>query len=151
MAEHQRPDRAGEVAVERRRRDGQGLTPRLKLHIPDHIRDQLAAEGRTPRWVNDTNNRIADLTTRDDYDAVEGVEPVKVGTDAEGQPLFAHLLAKRTDFLTEDRAKADQRRREVEAARFTPRDDSQPIEGQMGAPTYIDPATKIGRANQVLE
>jgi hypothetical protein len=151
MDEYQRPDRAEEVAAQRRRRDGEGLSPRLKLHIPDHIRDKLAAEGRTPRWVNDVNNRIADLTTRDDYDPVEGVEPVKVGTDDENKPVFAHLLAKRTDFLNEDRAKSDKRRREVEAARFTPRDNAQPIEGQMGAPTYVDPATKISRANQVLE
>lgn len=150
MDEHQRPDRAEEVATDRRRRDGEGLAPRLKLHVPEHIRDKLAAEGRTPRWVNDVHNRIADLTTRDDYDIVEGVERVKVDS-IDGQPVYAVLLAKRNDFIAEDRSKQDQRRREVEAARFTPRTDSQPIEGQMGAPTYIDPASKIGRANQVLE
>lgn len=150
MDEYQRPDRAEEVATQRRRRDGEGLTIRLKLHVPEHIRDKLAAEGRTPRWVNDRNNRIADLTTRDDYDIVEGVERVKVDS-IDGQPVFAVLLAKRNDFIAEDRSKADQRRREVEAARFNPRADAQPIEGQMGAPTYTDPASKIGRANQVLE
>lgn len=150
MDEYQRPDRAEEVAVERRRRDGEGLAPRLKLHIPDSVRAKLAAEGRTPRWVNDVHNRIADLTTRDDYDHVEGVEPVKVDS-IDGNPVYAVLLAKRNDFIAEDRSKADQRRREVEAARFKPREDAQPIEGQMGAPIYTDPASKIGRANQVLE
>lgn len=150
MDEYQRPDRAEEVAVERRRRDGEGLAPRLKLHIPDSVRAKLAAEGRTPRWVNDVHNRIADLTTRDDYDKVEGVDRVKVDS-IDGNPVYAVLLAKRNDFIAEDRSKADQRRREVEAARFKPRDDAQPITGQMGAPTYTDPASKIGRANQVLE
>jgi hypothetical protein len=29
--------------------------------------------------------------------------------------------------------------------------EGQQIQGQMGAPVYVDEATKIGRANQVLE
>jgi hypothetical protein len=76
MAED-RANRAAEVSAERRRRNDLSGAPRLKLAIPDHIRDKLAAEGRTPRWVNDTGSRIADLTIRDDYDPVEGVDPAK--------------------------------------------------------------------------
>jgi hypothetical protein len=145
-----RADRAGEVAAERRRRDDTGGAHRLKLEVPEEIRAKLAAEGRTPRWVNDTGNRIADLSTRDDYDKVEGVDRRKVGTGEDGKPLYAVLMAKREDFIAEDRAKSDQRRREIEKARFNS-GDSQPIEGKMGAATYVDPASKIGRANQVLE
>ena len=146
-----RADRATEVATERRRRDDLSGSPRLKLAIPEQVRAKLAAEGRTPRWVNDTGNRIADLTERDDYDKVEGVEPIKVGTDGDNKPVFAHLLAKRTDFIAEDRRKADQRRREIEASRFgSPQNPAQPSAGQMGAPTYVDSASKIGRANQVV-
>lgn len=156
MDDNQRPQRAAEVAAERRRRDGSSLGHRLKLEVPEEVRAQLAAEGRTPRWVNDTGSRIADLTTRDDYDKVEGVQRVKVGTDDAGKPIYAHLLAKRNDFIAEDRAKADQRRRETEAGMLkgkspVPGADAQPIAGQMGAQTYVDPASKIGRANQVLE
>jgi hypothetical protein len=145
-----RTDRAGEVAAERRRRDDTSGGIRLKLEVPEDVRAKLAAEGRTPRWVNDTGNRIADLTTRDDYDKVEGVDRKKVGTGEDGKPMYAVLLAKRNDFIAEDRAKSDQRRRDIEKARFNP-GSSQPIEGQMGVTTYVDPDTKIRRANQVLE
>jgi hypothetical protein len=144
-----RADRAGQVAAERRRRDDLSGGLRLKLEIPEDVRARLAAEGRTPRWVNDTGNRIADLTTRDDYDKVEGVEPKKVGTGDDGKPIYAYLLAKRNDFIAEDRAKLDRHRRDVEKARFDP--GAQPPEGKAGATTYVDPASKIGRANQVLE
>lgn len=151
-----RKDRAGQVATERRRRNGMSGAPRLKLAIPEHVRDELAAQGRTPRWINDTGNRIADLTTRDDYDKVEGVEPVKVGIGDDGKPLFAHLYAKRNDFIAEDRLKSDKRRLDTEAGMMrgkvpVPGAEAQPMQGQMGAPTYVDSASKIGRANQVLE
>jgi hypothetical protein len=149
MSDDQRPDRASQVAAERRRRDDSTLGSKLKLEVPEEIRAKLAAERRTPRWVNDTGNRITDLTTRDDYDRVDGVDPVKVGTDEAGKPLYAHLLAKRDDFIAQDREKIDRRRREAEAAKF--KTNSEPMAGQMGAPTYVDPASKIGRANQVLE
>jgi hypothetical protein len=145
-----RQDRAGQIATERRRRDDLSGAPRLKLAVPEAVQARLAAEGRTPRWVNDTGNRIADLTQSDDYDLVEGVDPVKVGTNDEGKPLYAYLLSKRSDFIAQDREKSDQRRREVEKARFDA-GTSQPIEGLKGATTYVDPASKIGRANQVLE
>lgn len=150
MAED-RADRAAQVATERRRRDGSSLGHRLKLAIPEQVWEELAAQGRTPRWANDTGNRIADLTTRDDYDKVEGVEPVKVGTGDDGKPIMAHLFAKRTDFIAEDRHKIDQRRRETEAARFRPKSeqaDGMPNEGALGATTYVDKASSL-RRNQV--
>lgn len=152
MSDNQRPERATEVAAERRRRDDSSLAHRLKLAIPDHVRDKLAAERRSPYWGNDTGNRISDLTTRDDYDRVDDVEPVKVGTDAEGKPLYSHLLAKRDDFIAEDRAKADKRRREIEAARFRPQTDQadgMPLQGQLGATTYVDPASSLKRRNEI--
>jgi hypothetical protein len=156
MDTRERPERASQVAAERRRRDGSSLGHRLKLEVPEEVREQLAAEGRTPRWVNDVHNRIADLTTRDDYDRVDGVEPVKVDTDASGQPVYAYLLAKRNDFIAEDRKSIDQRRRETEAGMLkgkvpVPGADAQPMQGQLGATTYVDSASKIGRANQVLD
>jgi hypothetical protein len=148
----QRPTRAETVAAERRRRDEATLGPKLKLAVPDEVREKLAAKGRTARWVNDTGSRIADLTKRDDYDPVEGVAPVKVDVDDEGKPIFAHLLAKRDDFLAEDRSKQDQRRKNAEAGMLRGKSPTgQPLEGQMGATTFVDPASKIGRANQVIE
>lgn len=152
----ERADRATQVSAERRRRDDLSGAPRLKLAIPEETRAKLAAEGRTPRWVNDTGSRVADLTQRDDYDPVEGVDPVKVDT-IDGKPVYAKLYSKRSDFMAEDQAKADIRRREVEAGMHKGKvpgengAEGQQLQGQMGAPVYVDPASKIGRANQVLE
>lgn len=160
MESRERPDRATEVAAQRRRRDGSGVSRRLKLHIPDDIREKLASQGLTPRWVNDTaenGGRIADLTIRDDYDRVEDVEPVRVGVADSGEPLFAYLLAKRNDFIEDDRAKVEQQRRETEAGMVRgkvptgPGAEAQPLQGQLGAETYVVEGTKIGRANQVLD
>jgi len=149
MAEELRLTRADEVAAQRRRRDDATLGPKLKLAIPDEVRARLAAEGRTARWVNDSGSRVLDLTTRDDYDKVEGVDPVKVDVDAEGQPVFAHLLAKRNDFIAEDRSKQERRRKNAEAGMIRGRAPTgQPLEGQLGATPYADSANKIGR-NQV--
>lgn len=151
-----RVDRATEVSAERRRRQDGEMGMRLNLVIPEEIRARLAAQGRTPRWVNDTGSRIADLTIRDDYDPVEGVDPVKVGTGDDGKPVYAKLFSKRNDFLAEDQSKADARRREVEAGMvkgLVPNQagGARQLEGQMGAPVYVDEASKVGRANQVLE
>jgi len=152
MSDELRLTRADEVAAQRRRRDDANLGPKLKLAVPDEVRARLAAEGRTARWVNDSGSRIADLTTRDDYDKVEGVEPVKVDVDEEGKPVFAHLLAKRDDFIAEDRAKQDQRRKNAEAGMLKGKSPTgQPLEPKLGAAIYEEAmhANKIGR-NQVL-
>lgn len=157
MTEQARPDRAEEVATQRRRRDGSGLEARLNLEVPDHVRDKLAAEGLTPRWVNDTKGRVQHLTTRDDYDKVDEVEPVRVGTADDGSAIFAHLLAKRNDFIDEDRRTADQRRREIEQAQVkggkTVGADGElrEIEGQGGARMYVPDSNKIetSRRNEV--
>jgi hypothetical protein len=42
--------------------------------------------------VNDTGSRVADLTIRDDYDPVEGVEPVKVDFGSTASPSTPALL-----------------------------------------------------------
>jgi hypothetical protein len=151
-----RADRASQVAAERRRRDDYHGLPRLKLAIPEEVRARLAAEGRTPRWVNDTGSRVADLTTHDDYDPVEGVDPVQVDF-VDGKPVYAKLFSKRNDFIKEDQAKADEQRKAVEAGMHKGRIPGQngapvqQLQGAMDAPVYVDPASKIGRANQVLE
>jgi hypothetical protein len=106
--------------------------------------------------VNDTGSRIADLTIRDDYDPVEGVDPVKVDF-IDGKPVYAKLYSKRNDFIAEDRAKAESERKAVEAGIPTGKvpgeagAEAQQIQGAMGAPVYVDAASKIGRANQILE
>ncbi len=152
-----RQGRIEEVATERRRRDESTLGIRVKLAIPEDVQARLKAEGRTVRWANDEGNRIADLTVRDDYDKVAGVEPVPIGTTKEGKPIMAHLLSKPTAFIAEDREKADKRRRDMEAGMLkghVPGADgaqATPVQGQMGAQTYVARETKIGRGNQIIE
>lgn len=114
-----RTERKDEVRQERRRRSDATIdgSQRKKLAIPPHIEAKLAAEGRTPRWVTDTGNRVHQLTVQDDYDRVEGVAPVPIVVDRKsGEVANQILLSKPTAFLEEDRVKAEARRREVERA-----------------------------------
>ena len=72
--------RQQQVAQERRRRSSGTLdaSANAKLAIPDEVKARLQAEGLTPRWINDEGNRIHNLSVKDDYDKVDGVEPVPV-------------------------------------------------------------------------
>lgn len=160
MAEQrERTERREEERQQRRRRhDGSiDATQSKRLAIPEEIEARLKAEGLTPRWVNDEGNRLYNLTTKDDYEKVDGVEPVRVDTAKDGKPIFAHLYAKRNDFIAEDRAAADKRRREMEAGMMKgkvptgPGGELAPAQGQKGAEVYADSANSIGRENRIIE
>lgn len=152
-----RPPRQQVETQTRRRRDDTNFQQTQNMAIPEEIAAQLKAEGRTPRWVNDEKNRIHQLTVKDDYDKVDGVAPVPVGTDEAGNPIMAHLLSKPTSFIAEDRMNAEGRRRDIERAMVkgkvpsAPGAEPAPLAGQMGAETYVDAATSIGRGNQIIE
>lgn len=116
-----RPERAETVRQERRRRDDTNIDggQKLKLAIPPEVKARLDREGLTPRWVNDVGNRMEQLTKHDDYDRVEGVEPVSVVIDGpKGTTCKAYLLAKPAEFIVEDREKRDVARRKTEQAMF---------------------------------
>lgn len=103
-----RPPRQLEVATERRRRKDSTLdrTAHLKLAISDEVRKNNP--NKTFRWVNDTPGRMHALTVNDDWDKVDGVDPIPVGQDQSGQPIYARLCAKPLEFWEEDqKAKAD--------------------------------------------
>jgi hypothetical protein len=152
-----RQTRQDEVRQERRRRDDTTLDggQALNLAIPQHIADKLAAEGRTPRWVNDVGSRMHRFTVLDDWDKVEGVEPVEVVINQDkGTTAKAILLSKRNDFIAEDRAKKDAARRAQESAALkgqianadNPNAPAVPLPDNF----YPDKANKIGRGNQIL-
>jgi len=152
----ERGSRAEQETARRRRRGGENLEAAARLPIPPEIKARLDAEGLVPRWVNDTDNRMHRFTVQDDYDKVEGVAPVPVGTDKAGQPIMAHLLAKRADFIAEDRREAEERRRETEQALFRkPEAADAAAAGANPNPAsverYVDPASRVGRGNQILE
>lgn len=140
-----RTDRATEERQQRRRRDDVTIdgSQRLKLAIPDEVRARLQAEGREPRWINDDGNRIHNLTKLDDYDRVDGVEPVLVGTGKDGEPLKAYLHSKPKDFIREDQRKADSKRVETEKALLRGKNPDDPVAAD-GA-FYADTANKITR------
>jgi len=105
-----------EVAQERRRRSDSSLTrmAQLKLSVPDKI--AKANPGQSFRWVNDSGTRMFDLTQQDDWDKVDGVDPIPVGTDNFGKPILAHLCKKPTEFLEKDRQEMVDQTRETEKA-----------------------------------
>ena len=155
----QRVARKDEVAQRRRRRDDTNFQQSSKLHIPEEVAQRLKAEGKSPRWVNDEGNRIHNLTHRDDYDPVEGVDPVPVGVREAGKPLLAHLLAKPIEFIREDQANAEKRRKTVEAGMvkgkmLTKTEDGEalvPVQGAKGAEIYPVSGNTIGGGNKILE
>jgi hypothetical protein len=111
-----RADRQTEERTERRRRSDTTIDggQRLKLAIPPEVQARLKAEGRTPRWVVKDSARMTQLTKRDDYDPVDGVEPVTTRNLSDGARVEMILLSKPTRFIEADKAKADEPRREVE-------------------------------------
>lgn len=156
MEDDRSQGRAAQETQRRRRRDDQALTATKRLPIPPEIQARLDANGLVPRWVNDQSNRLYRFTQQDDYDKVEGVDPVPVGTDEAGQPILAHLLAKPKDFIREDREKADQRLKATEEALFRTADAADAAGAGSNphpatARRYVAPESKIGRPNQVLD
>ena len=153
MSDGQRQGRAQKVSAERRRRGDAEIRADAKMPIPPAIAAELEAKGLVPRWVNDEGNRIHRFTVQDDYDFVEGVEPVPTGDlKKDGSPIMARLVAKRRDFIAEDQSKADERRKETEKALQrgqTPEEAANPNPGT--ARRYVDTGTSIERGNQILE
>jgi len=157
--EPERQGRKAEVAKRRRRRDNAAFGASLKLAVPPEIAAKMAEQGRSVRWVNDTGNRMHQLTKLDDWDKISGVPPVPVGTDDGGKPIMSHLCSKPTEFIEEDRKAAEARRQKVEAGMVKGKQlvktaDGEilaPIQGQAGAEIYVDKASSIGRGNQILE
>jgi hypothetical protein len=141
-----RADRQTEERAERKRRRPETLdgSQALKLAIPPDVQARLKAEGRTPRWINDDGNRLVQLTKYDDYDPVDGVEPVYVGATKEGKPIKARLHSKPNEFIREDRAKRDVRRREVEQAMLRGKvpGETHSHDGKYST-GYVDEASKI--------
>ena len=156
MTDDRSQGRAAQEAQRRRRRGDSELSAGKRLHIPEEVQARLDAQGLVPRWVTDDGDRIQRLTKLDDYDPVEGVEPVPGVTRKDGTPTKAHLLAKRRDFIEEDQAKAEARRKATEEALFRTPDAADAAgagrnPNPASAQRYVAPESRIGRANQVLD
>lgn len=114
-----------EDGQQRRRRTGSmSAMDDLKLAIPDEVRAKYP--DHTFRWLNDTGNRIHNKTVRDDWDKCEGIDPVPVGTDAQGKPILAYLCCKLLKFYEEDQraALAVRKQQEQSLMRAIPKGDT---------------------------
>jgi hypothetical protein len=156
MADDRSQGRAAQETQRRRRRSDEGVSAAKRLPIPPEVQAWADANDMHLRWVNDEGNRMHQLTQQDDYDKVEGVEPVPVSTGVDGKPIDAHLLAKPKQFMREDQDRAERQRKQTEDALF--RSADAPDRAAAGAnpnpataQRYVTSDTKIGRANQVLD
>jgi hypothetical protein len=156
MSDDRSQGRAAQETQRRRRRSDEGLSAAKRLPIPPEIEAKLKAENLHPRWVNDEGNRMYQLTELDDYNKVEGVDPVPVGTGVDGKPILAHLLAKPIEFMREDQDRAEAKRKLTEDALFRSPDAADGAGAGSNpnpatAQRYVSKDSKIGRANQVLD
>lgn len=117
-----RETRQEAVAADRRRRKNSTLDRMqgLKMALPPEF------EGDKEHhyyWANDTNSRVYDLTVRDDYDVVRTAKPeasdedrvrLPVGSDENGQPVYAVLLRKPIESRRLDMAEREAAIREHE-------------------------------------
>lgn len=124
-----RPSRAETERKERRRRGGVDVNTSA-LAVPQSVQDDLAAKGLEGRWINDIGNRMYLKTQHDDYDKVEGMDPVPVGVDKmTNKPVMAHFCAKPKAFLEEDNRRRIDRIKAQEDATFSGRDNGELNEG----------------------
>lgn len=156
MSDDRSQGRAAQETQRRRRRSDEGLSAAKRLPIPPEIEAELKAKNLHPRWVNDEGNRMYQLTELDDYNKVEGVDPVPVGTGVDGKPILAHLLAKPIEFMQEDQDRAEAKRKLTEEALFRSPDAADGVGAGSNpnpatAQRYVSKDSKIGRANQVLD
>lgn len=104
--------------TERKERKPFGV-PRRKMNLDDDTMARLKKANRVPRWINDTGMRIqnaldggyefvldtdAPIKTGDAQEVAEQDRKVKkqVGTQKNGDPLFAYLMAIQAKFYDED-------------------------------------------------
>jgi hypothetical protein len=132
-----RADRTTEETAQRRRRDDTNIDggKRLKLAIPARVQAELDAAGRQGRWVLADSDRMYALTEQDDYDRVDGVEPVTTRRLNDGSPVNMVLLSKPKAFIAEDKAKLEELRAGKEKAQLTGSD--------LAPGVYVDGAAEI--------
>lgn len=105
--------------------------PRLTMNIDDDTAARLKAEGKVPRWINDTNDRIqralsggyefvtdaaGAVTVGDAQETQEGNKRIKkrVGKQEDGSAVFAYLMAIPVEFYEEDQAAKEEENMKVD-------------------------------------
>lgn len=107
-----RPPRATDDRRQRRRTEATTEEFDVKLPIPDWVQEKYPSTEYQLRWFRDEPGRLATMH-KQDWDTVEGVEPVPGAQDKYGQPIKHILQVKYLDWYEQDRAKMEDRRKEV--------------------------------------
>lgn len=138
-----RTPREADEQRQRRRRDVGTLDrmQTLRLAVPQSVKD--SNPDRDFRWFNDTGNRIHNKTVMDDWDKVPGVDPIVVGTTADGHPLKAFLCMKPMEFVREDEKAKMQELKEMEAGLVRGKSDESDLKDR----AYADEGNLIGRVS----
>ena len=110
-----RPPRTEERATdrrERRRTEDVQDDMEVKLPIPSWVTDKFPVAEYQHRWFRDEPGRLA-TQYKKDWDPVEGVAPVPGAQDKFGNPINHVLHVKYLDWYEQDRARLEERRKEV--------------------------------------
>lgn len=133
--ERERVNRQEQHSVERRRRKGGNINRMAQFRLDFIPPEMLDLDNYVYRWANDESNRILMLTQHDDYDKVRidelkgmsadvfdseggGVVRMLVGTQNNGQPMYAYLLKKRRSFWEADNEEMVMAREDMMAGRI---------------------------------
>lgn len=98
---------------ERRRKDGEAENAGMRLAIPDWAYEKYPKQQFKLAWITDSPGRLHQKH-QEDWDAVEGVDPVPGASDKNGNPTNMILHVKWRDWVDEDKAKLETRRKEIE-------------------------------------
>jgi hypothetical protein len=98
---------------ERRRKDGEAENAGLRLAIPDSVYERYPRNAFRLAWIRGDTARMHQKHGQD-WDPVDGVDPVPGAIDRHGNPVNHILCAKRLEWVMEDRARAEERRKLVE-------------------------------------
>ena len=101
------------MRTQRRRKQGAEEDHGLKLPIPQETENFYPPKTFMLRWFRNEDSRIKTMHGQD-WDLVEGVDPVPGATDRHGNPVEHVLMVKRRDWYEEDRAWREDRRKETE-------------------------------------
>lgn len=130
---------------ERRRKDGEAENAGLRLAIPDWVYDKYPKNAFRLAWIRGDTARMQ-FKHGQDWDPVDGVEPVPGAADRHGNPVNHVLCVKRVEWVMEDRAKAEDRRKHIEdqatRGRVTGKGDDAG-EGLSEAVSYADGANRL--------
>lgn len=97
----------------RRRKDGEAQNAGMKLVFPDWVHEKFPKTDFRVAWIRDDAGRVLQKHN-EDWDPIEGVDPVPGAFDRHGNPVNHIAVVKRRDWVQEDRDKKEVLRKQIE-------------------------------------